>query len=107
MWKVDPQTWQTGEKKIQGKRKKLTESLMKTDTYVKCQSGVSCLSWSSPESLFAGCTDHQLKVFDMNKLQVVESIFTNHKVVTCVDSTQRDLAVVLGGHEDGTVRLYD
>jgi len=43
----------------------------------------------------------------MNKLQVVESIFTNHKLVTCLDSTPRDSGVVLGGHEDGTVKLYD
>jgi WD40 repeat protein len=41
----------------------------------------------------------------MHKLHVAESIFTNHKVVTCLDSQSSQYA--LGGHEDGTVRLYD
>lgn len=40
----------------------------------------------------------------MNKMTVAESVFTNHKVVTCLDSVN---GVTLGGHEDGSVRLYD
>jgi len=43
----------------------------------------------------------------MNKLIVAESLFTNHKVVTCLDSVVDQQACILGGHEDGSVRLYD
>jgi WD40 repeat protein len=85
----------------------MSEQTMVTETYLKCQSGVACMSWASDETLVAGCTDHQLKVFDMNKLTVAESLFTNHKVVTCLDSTFDQQASILGGHEDGSVRLYD
>ena len=42
----------------------------------------------------------------MNKNSIAESIFTNHKVVTCIDSVAKN-QVILGGHEDGIVKLYD
>ena len=86
------------------KRQKLAESNINVESYLKCQSGVQCMTWPDEDTLMAGCTDHQLKVFDMNKLQVAESVFTQHKVITCIDSTNN---VTLGGHEDGVVRLYD
>lgn len=63
------------------------------------------MTWPSEDTLVAGCTDHQVKVFDVNKLQVSDSLFTNHKVVTCLDSIAGP--TILGGHEDGVVRLYD
>lgn len=109
MWKVDPKEWATGERKVEGsfKRQKLAESTMTTETFLKCQSGVACMTWPSDENLVVGCTDHQLKVFDMNKLAVAESLFTNHKVVTCLDSATDKHPIILGGHEDGSVRLYD
>lgn len=109
VWKVDPKEWSTGERKVEGsfKRQKLAESTMVTETYMKCQSGVACMTWPNEDILVAGCTDHQLKVFDMNKLTVSESIFTNHKVVTCLDSAFDQAATIVGGHEDGSVRLYD
>jgi len=43
----------------------------------------------------------------MHKQQVAESVFTNHKVVTCIDSASGEHQTILGGHEDGIVRLYD
>lgn len=66
------------------------------------------MSWASASTLIAGTVDHQLKVFDMEKLQVQASIFMNHKVATAIDidfSNANEL--VLCGHEDGIVRLYD
>lgn len=40
----------------------------------------------------------------MTKLAVQESIFTNHKTVTAVDSNSQ---YVLAGMEDGLVKVYD
>ena len=66
------------------------------------------MSWASQAVLVAGCTDHQLRVFDMERQQVQASIFTNHKVATTIDSNfANDNQLVLAGHEDGVVRLYD
>ena len=66
------------------------------------------MSWASQSVLIAGCTDHQLRVFDMERQQVQASIFTNHKVATTIDSNfVNDNQLVLAGHEDGMVRLYD
>jgi hypothetical protein len=41
---------------------------------------------------------------DVNKLAIQESIFTNHKTVTALDSTTE---YVLAGLEDGHVKVYD
>lgn len=44
----------------------------------------------------------------MEKLQVQASVFTNHKVATALDCNfANDSQLVLAGHEDGFVRLYD
>lgn len=66
------------------------------------------MSWASASVLVAGCTDHQLRVFDMEKQKVQASIFTNHKVATAIDCNfSGENQLVLSGHEDGLVRLYD
>ena len=59
VWKVNPKEWSTGQK-VDGsfKRAKMSEQTMITETYLKCQSGVACMSWPSDETLVAGCTDH-------------------------------------------------
>jgi WD40 repeat protein len=88
------------------KRQKLSESSMNVEGYLKCQGGVHCMVWPSEDTLMAGCADHQLKVFDMVKQQVVDNVFTNHKVITCLDATPGNLSA-LAGHEDGVVKLYD
>lgn len=41
---------------------------------------------------------------DVNKQAVQESIFTNHKTVTAIDSTS---SYVLAGMEDGVVKVFD
>lgn len=49
-----------------------------------------------------------MKVFDMERQQVQTSVFTNHKVATTIDANfASDNQLVLAGHEDGFVRLYD
>ena len=44
----------------------------------------------------------------MERSQVQASVFTNHKVATALDSNfANENQLVLAGHEDGFVRLYD
>lgn len=68
------------------------------------KNGVSALQWSTNDSIVCGGVDHQLKVIDVTKQAVQESIFLNHKTVQCLDSTS---SLVLTGMEDGVVRCYD
>ena len=44
----------------------------------------------------------------MERQQVQASVFTNHKVATCLDANFiNENQLVLAGHEDGMVRVYD
>lgn len=61
--------------------------------------------WSTPESFVVGGTDHQLKIFDVEKGTIVESILTQNKVVQAMDGL--DDALILTGQEDGMIKLYD
>lgn len=75
---------------------------------MKVANGVSSMHWASSSTLIAGTIDHQLKVFDAEKLAVQQSISTNHKTCTAMDvNFAKDNELVLCGHEDGVVRLYD
>ena len=75
---------------------------------MRCQNGVQSMTWAAQSTLITGCTDHQLKVFDVEKLLAQASVFTNHKVITALDSNfANQNQLVLGGHEDGVVKLYD
>jgi hypothetical protein len=49
-------------------------------TYYPCTGGVASLLWSSAGSFIVGGTDHQLKIVDVEKGQIVESIMTQNKV---------------------------
>lgn len=72
---------------------------------INCHGGISSLKWSGPNKIFAGCQDHNLKVINVEKQQVEEVLFTQHKVPTCLDSSQE--STLITGHEDGVVRLWD
>lgn len=63
------------------------------------------MKWAGPSTIYAGCYDHQIKIINVDKLQIEEVLFTNHKVPTSIDSVQESL--VLTGHEDSTIRLWD
>ena len=66
------------------------------------------MHWASDSTLLAGTIDHQLKVFDVEKQAVQQSIFTGHKTSTCMDvNFANQNEYVLCGQEDGVVRLYD
>ena len=62
------------------------------------------MKWTTNDSIVTGSNDHQIKVYDVTKLAVQESVFTNHKTITCLDSTS---SFVFGGFEDGVVRVFD
>lgn len=66
--------------------------------------GVTALKWTTADSVLVAGIDHQLKIVDLGSSQVSETIFTNHKVVTAMDSTSD---FVLTGQEDGVVKIYD
>lgn len=56
-------------------------------TSFKNVAGVTSLKWSSPDTIMCGGNDHQIKVFSVQKQTVQESIFTNHKAVTALETT--------------------
>jgi hypothetical protein len=41
--------------------------------------------WASPSTLVVGGSDHQLKIFDLERSQMSESILTSYKVPTAMD----------------------
>ena len=58
------------------------------------------------ETLVAGCEDHALKVVDVEKSYIVkQSVLTQHKVPTCIDTAHGNL--ILSGSEDAVIRLWD
>lgn len=72
---------------------------------VHCSGGISSLKWSEPGRIIAGCNDHSLKIVNVERQQVDEILFTQHKVPTAIDSSKG--SSLISGHEDGVVRLWD
>ena len=86
------------------KRQKTQTANIQPKSYLTCTSGVASMLWASPSSLIVGGTDHQLKIYDIERQQMSESILTQFKVPTAMDG---DDQVLLTGQEDGVVKLYD
>ena len=112
LWEINPEKWaveaDNAKKTAPMKRARVQASQISPTASLRCANGVQSMTWASQSVLAAGCTDHQLRIFDMERQQVQASIFTNHKVATCLDSNfANDNQLVLAGHEDGIVRLYD
>ncbi len=63
------------------------------------------MKWSGPAKIFASCLDHTLKLINVDRGQVDEIMFTQHKVATCLDSSTD--STLITGHEDAVVRLWD
>ena len=68
---------------------------------------MNTLNWLNGETLVAGCSrDHAIKLVDVEKSHLIkQSILTEHKVPTCLDTAQDFLA--LTGSEDSVIRLWD
>lgn len=78
---------------------------MQPKSFYPCTGGVASLLWASGTNFVVGGTDHQMKIFDVEKGQIVESIMTQNKVAQTMDGLNEDL--ILTGQEDGVVKLYD
>lgn len=106
LWNADPNHWQGDEKAIEGTLKRQKTGIKTVDPIgtIKNISGVSAMKWTTNDSIVTGSCDHQIKVYDVSRLAVQESVFTNHKTITCLDSTSQ---YVFGGFEDGVVRVFD
>ena len=87
------------------KRAKTEVASVRPKSFIPCTGGVASLSWSCPESFVVGGTDHQLKMYDVEKGRVIESILTQNKVAQTMDGLNENL--ILTGQEDGVVKLYD
>ncbi|TNV79220.1 hypothetical protein FGO68_gene6698 [Halteria grandinella] len=72
---------------------------------IHCSGGISSLKWSGPGKIFAGCNDHSLKLVNVERQQIEEILFTQHKVPTALDASKE--TSLISGHEDGIVRLWD
>lgn len=113
LWEVNPEAWAkqpdaNARTTAPMKRSRTAVSQIEPTAMIRCANGVQSMSWASQSILIVGCVDHQIKVFDMDKLQVQASVFTNHKVATALACNfANDSQLVLAGHEDGYVRLYD
>jgi WD40 repeat protein len=62
------------------------------------------MKWSTVDSIVCGGNDHQIKIMDVTKQAVQESIFTQHKTMTAVDTSGM---MVLAGMEDGLIKVFD
>jgi len=65
--------------------------LITPKSFYPCTGGVASLHWASGSNFVVGGTDHQLKIFDVEKGQIVESIMTQNKVVQTMDGINEDL----------------
>lgn len=108
IWKLDEKNLGNagqGDFKRGLKRQKVESSPIEHYSQVHCGGGITSLKWMNNDTILAGSSDHSIKVINAETSQVQEILFTNHKVATSLDSAQGNL--VLSGHEDSVVRLWD
>lgn len=65
---------------------------------------VNVVHWLNNSEIISGGYDHAIRVFDVEKEKLTNSIFTNNKTVTSIDAIKNN---VLVGCEDHTIRLWD
>jgi hypothetical protein len=82
LWEVNPSEWtdyasgSKGEMGAPSKRSKTQTATIQPKSYLQCSGGVSSMIWASPSTLVVGGSDHQLKIFDLERSQMSESILT-------------------------------
>lgn len=59
-----------------------------------------------PKQLITGSWDHSIKVWDMERQDNISTI-NGQRVVTCLDTSYHTSGVVVTGHPDCTIRLWD
>jgi ribosome biogenesis protein YTM1 len=78
--------------------------------YEKVQSKSSSSSSSSslqrPKQLITGSWDHSIKVWDIERQDNISTI-NGQRVVTCLDTSYHTSGIVVTGHPDCTIRLWD
>lgn len=88
------------------KRQKTEISTFAPSQSIQINGGISTLTWLDDITLVAGCHEHAIKLVDIEKSYIVkQSILTQHKVPTCIDTSGTNL--LLSGSEDSIIRLWD
>lgn len=107
VWKLSDETLTNQAVRVGSlKRQKTEVSTFEPAHTFHVSGGVESLTWLNGETLVAGCQDHAIKLIDAEKSYIVkQSILTQHKVPTCIDTAQDNL--VLMGSEDAILRLWD
>jgi WD40 repeat protein len=87
------------------KRAKTTVAYLKPTAKIEGnRHPINVLKWINNSEIVSGGYDHAIRIFDVDKEKVSQSIFTNNKTTTCLDSIK---STVLVGSEDHYVRLWD
>ncbi|CDW73040.1 ribosome biogenesis protein wdr12 [Stylonychia lemnae] len=87
------------------KRLKTNITYISAHQNITCGGGIQSMKWATPSRIYVGCSDHSVKIVNVEQAQIEEVLFTTYKVPTCIDSIQETL--LLTGHEDATVKLWD
>ena len=70
LWEVNPEAWSSADAAQQtapNKRARTSVAQISPVASLRCPNGVQSMSWAAASVLVAGCTDHQIRVFDMEK----------------------------------------
>jgi len=62
------------------------------------------LKWTREDLVIVGGQDHTIRLYDVGREGVAETLVTNYKAINCLDA-RRD--TVISGHEDSMVRMWD
>ena len=73
LWELNTESWKNGQADYsvitaQGKRARTDIARIAPTASLKCQNGIQSMHWATSSTLIAGTIDHQLKVFDLEKL---------------------------------------
>jgi hypothetical protein len=69
LWKFDSESWQADDLQVEGslKRQRTGVKTVQPFASLKNTNGIATLKWTTNDSIVCGGTDHQLKVFDVQK----------------------------------------
>ena len=73
---------------------------------VQSSSSSSSLLLFIPQQLITGSWDHSIKVWDLVRQENISTI-NGQRVITCLDTSYHTSGIVVTGHPDCTIRLWD